>query len=366
MAYDMKSYGKTLNSTQAEKLIKSRSSDYNQEIKDLMAAHGIVNIRANNQMYSKFSRIPIIDPYNNMTVTREYLFFTKPDLHLINTTNGKIANSLQYYSFFNDAIDRYKPVCEQLQISTRGINPRYTASGQRIRSPFINLLSNTVQSELELPDIESSNDQETGANVYGTKIYYRGNSYPSDQDCSFSLEFEDTKYLEVYMFFKIYDEYCRYKNMGLIDFDYEDRSDNDDERWINYVKNKVLHDQFSVYKFVVGEDGMTLIYWAKYTGVYPTGVPRSALSSMNNNEGQKLTVNFKAQFIRDMDPIILSDFNNVALNSGTFNNGDLPLFNTDSHHMEGDWASMPYIATVKYNDETLTDKMTRYRLLWKR
>ena len=357
-------YGKTLQNF-SNKTTFTNYSDYNHEIRDIMASQGIVNVRRDNKLYNKFSRIPNIDPYNNMSVTREYLFFTKPDLHLLNTTNGKIANSLQYYSFFNDAVERYKPVCEQLQLSMLGVNGTYTANGNKIFSPFINLLSNTVQSELDLPDIEAEHDQETGANVYGTKISYRGNSYPSDQECSFSLEFEDTKYLEVYMFFKIYDEYCRYKNMGLIEFDYSNDPNNDDIRWINYTINKVLHDQFSIYKFVVGEDGMTLIYWAKYTGVYPTGVPRSALSNMNNNEGQKLTVNFKAQFVRDMDPMILSDFNTVALNSRDYLQ-ELPLFNKDKLHIEGEWASMPYIKAVSYKDETLVDKMTRYRLLWKK
>lgn len=355
-------YSKTLRDFPNRNILNPNNSD----VRALMMANGIYDKRENDRMYNYFLRIPAMDPYNAVTVTHEYLFFTKPDLHLMNS-NGKVATSLAKYPFFIDAVDRYKPVCEQLQLSckrntsSRGSNLDLSAS----KNPFATLLSNTVKSELELPGIESENDQETGANVYGTKITYRGNSYTSDQDCSFSLEFEDTKYLEVYMFFKIYDEYCRYKNMGLIEFT---DPEGEDLIWVNYTLNKVLHDQFSVYKFVVGEDGMTLLYWAKYTGVYPTGVPRDAFSNMNNEEGQRLTVNFKAQFVRDMDPIILSEFNNVALNdtNNYSHRGNLPLFDQNRHHIDGTWSIMPYIARVDYRDETTADKMTRYRLLWKR
>ena len=304
---------------------------------------------------TKFRRYPGADPFNAMTVTQEYLFFTKPDLHLMNQSTGKVADSLKTYPFFVDAVDRFRPICEQLQLSMSS-KIRFTNN----RHPFMPILSNTVTSTLELPDIEAENEQETGANVYGTKITYRGNSYPSDQECSFSLEFEDTKYLEVYMLFKIYDEYCRYKNMGLIDI--TNRSD--DQRWLNYTINKVLHDQFSIYKIVVGEDGMTIIYWAKYTGVYPTGVPRSAMSDMTNSEGQKITVNFKAQFVRDMDPYILSEFNNIALSSGFYDNrADLPLYSKTLGTIDGRWASVPYIHQL--NNLSTEQKVGKYILGWK-
>ena len=355
------SYGPTL-STFKDK--NNTLIENDAEIRALMAAHGIQNKRENNLMYNKFSRIHAIDPYNAMTVTREYIFFTKPDLHLFNLKNGKIATSLSNYAFFQDAIDRYKIVCEQLQSSITKISNTETRNRN---CPFITLLSNTVTSELELPDIEAENELETGANVFGTKISYRGNSYPSDQEHTFSLEFEDTKYLEVYMFFKIWDEYCRYKNLGLIELNPSDSSD--DARWIDYTWRKILHDQIAVYKFVVGEDGSTLTYWAKYTGVYPTNVPRSALSNMNNSDGQKLTVNFKAQFVRDMDPVILGDFNTVALGNNSYNRyGRLPIFNSVYHNFEGSWAEIPYIGQIENrNGETLSpvEKLTKYKLLWK-
>ena len=356
-------FGKTLSNFPKRSGIRPNDS----EIQAILNSRGVYNKREMD-WYNKFVRIPGADPYNAMTVTHEYLFFTKPDLHLLNINTGRIANFLTPYTFFIDAVDRYKPICEQLQLSMTNNSNSYTKS----KNPFMTILTNSVTSGLDLPGIESENDQETGVNVYGTKISYRGNSYTSDQDCSFSLEFEDTKYLEVYMLFKIYDEYCRLKNMGMLELTpagkaSSDSQNDDDTIWINYTLKKILHDQFSIYKFVVGEDGMSIIYWARYTGVYPTGVPRDAFSDMTNENGQKLTVNFKAQFVRDMDPIILSDFNRIAISNSYYENlNDLPLFNQDAGIMDGRWSSMPYVAESKRAYGNIdTHNMSKYKLLWK-
>jgi hypothetical protein len=230
------------------------------------------------------------------------------------------------------------------------------------------ILSNSITSELEVPDLESENDQETGANVYGTKITYRGNSYTADQDLSFSIEFEDNRYLEVYMLFKIYDEYCRYKNLGLIQLDL---SDTEDSVWVNYTFNKVLHDQFAIYKFITADDGMTILYWGKYTGVYPTGAPRGSFSSMSGQDGQKHTVQFKAQFFRDMDPITITEFNKLCDKMSY--SGELPLYNSDEHRINGEWAVSPYIVNTSldsrgYEKRNLSDidKLTQYQLRWRK
>lgn len=361
----MESYGSTLKGLGNDEFLRNQEinrkqyEEFNVDIRKIMNASGVYNKREMD-WYHKFVRIHGADPFNAMGLTKEYLFFTKPDLHILNTNTGEVADSLASFSFFEDAVQRYRPVCEQLQWSI------YSNKSARRQMPFATILSNSVTSNLELPDIESENDQETGANVYGTKITYRGNSYTSDQDCSFSLEFEDTKYLEVYMFFKIYDEYCRLKNMGLIELDWHN---NDDLRWINYTYNKILHDQFSIYKIVVGDDGSSIVYWSKYTGVFPTGVPRSAMSEMDNGGGQKLTVNFKAQFVRDMDPVILAEFNRLAgANVDTFKyKKDIPLYDSTNKIINAEWASMPYIYARK--DESVASELynlTKYQLRWKR
>ena len=173
--------------------------------KKLVNAAGIYN-RDQIEWYTKFNRFGFIDPYNALLSTREYIFITKPDLHIFDggepsKLNPEIANM----PIFKDALKRYNKVLQQLQYSTIGNI-----------SPFANLLTNSVTNNLDLPGISVSSDIETSENIYGTKMFYRKASFSSDEDFEFNLEFQDTKFLEVYMFFKLYDEYERKKYYGAI------------------------------------------------------------------------------------------------------------------------------------------------------
>ena len=47
------------------------------------AASGLVN-RIDMNWYNRFARTPPLDPFTANTTTREYIFITKPDLHLFN------------------------------------------------------------------------------------------------------------------------------------------------------------------------------------------------------------------------------------------------------------------------------------------
>ena len=92
-------------------------------------------------------------------------------------------------------------------------------------------------SNLSIPSI-SSESIETPVNMYGVGYSYRGSSEASDDNPTFSLEFKDTKYLDVYMYFKAYEEYETLKHHGVIKpSDY-------------YIVNRILHEQFCIYKFI--------------------------------------------------------------------------------------------------------------------
>lgn len=293
------------------------------DIKTLIQANGIYD-RYQMDWYNKFSRFGILDPYNTLTRTKEYVFITKPDLCILNS-NGGISNVLSNNAFFVDAVRRYKNVAAQLQSSYS------TRSG-----PFMTMLSNALTSTLEIPGINAEMI-DTAANIYGTKISYRGTSHKSDEDHDFSLEFEDTKYLDVYMLFKMYDEYEKLKWRGAIDF-----TKAESDRWQNYIINKVLHDQVTMYKFIVADDGSRIVYWARVTGCTPTSIPREAVSDMQDPVQQKLTVGWKGHFVRDMDPVIISQFN-ILVKQYVLGRSELPLYNTEAHAMDGRWAAMPYV-----------------------
>lgn len=314
------------------------------DINNLLMANGIYD-RYTMNWGKKFSRFGVIDPHNALTATKEYVFITKPDLCLVDTSSGNIHNLLKNNPFFVDAIARYGDVVRQLQNSF-SFND----------GPFMAMLSNSLTSTLDVPGI-TSEMIESASNVMGTKISYRGTSYKSDEDYDFNLEFEDTRHLDIYMLFKMWDEYEKLKWNGRLQF-----NNNDSQRWVNYIVNKVLHDQVTMYKLVVDQDGSRLVYWARITGCVPTSIPRDAFSDMTNTDVQKLTVGWRGHFVRDMDPVILSHFNILVKNMAS-GRADLPLYNVSEHCMDGRWATTPYIerrtTSSSYNNKY------EYFLKWK-
>ena len=287
---------------------------------------------------TKFYRLKRIDPYYRVEGAIEYLFFTKPDLNLVNTshtitdgrdgygslTTGEIqANSIQGTSGslegdfktmilgqgsgpfgVGTSVVPYFHMLKDLgyeqtfvDLSSSYIRPNCESAD---RCPFIRILSNRKTSNMDIPDI-SVEDLETSQNLYGFKLHYPLSSLKSDEDMEFSIDFEDTQYLEVYHLFKAWDLFRRLKWLG-ITFPKKE-----------YIENKILCDHISVFKFLVDVDGETLLYWAKATGVYPKSISRSAFSEMGKDGALNINVTFKVSgWFEDMDPIILEDFNHLV------------------------------------------------------
>lgn len=271
-----------------------------------------VNLFSENEQdfIHKRYRYGVLNAYQGLNTTREFLFFTKPDLNIIippNTKGSPASNIvsisgkkidykkylngvLQNYPFWEELVKRYPGVVECLQSSLHLGN---------VVDPFNHLLENMVQSTIDVPGL-SAELQETPSNMYGVNYTYRGSSEASDDGFDFSLEFKDTKYLHVYNFFKAYEEYETLKHHGVIG------------PWKQYIIDKILHDQYSIYKFVVGEDGETLVYYAKYYGVKSKSLPRDVFNSNTFDNGLSYSIDFNAAFVEDMNPMILTDFNQLS------------------------------------------------------
>ena len=328
--------------------------------------------------FNKFSRYGYIDPTHELvTGAREYLFFSKPDLNLVyndNTINPQLSN----VPFFNDAFNKYKLSYYALQQTYSSSSVIVNGTSIDLNNKYINILSNMVTSSLDLSDISAS-DVTGNQNLYQVNTSYREGSLASDLQYDFSLEFKDTKYLDVYMLFKIYDEYNRYKYMREIvpvRFD--------------YIFNKIYPEALSIWKVIVDDTGR-IMYWAKATGCTPMSLPRGSISNIEGNI--KFTVNWKAQFIRDMDPINLTEINYLTARSiglvggpklmtrlldnvewlpniipGYGNNGEMIEMNNTT------WAGYPMIVMskcgdvmnlpVRTGDIADTDKNAFYRLVW--
>lgn len=332
------------------------NSEFMTGVNHILQASGLYN-RADIAWYEKFNRFGCIDPYNALgTGSREYLFFTKPDLHITEPGEEALNPELSTNPFFTELKGRYSSVIGQLQKSSQ-----YSS-----KNPFMALLSNSVKNTLELPGV-SANTIDTPANIYGTSYSYRGWGYSSDEKVSFSLEFEDTKYLELYHFFKAYEEYERLKHIGQVSPPNIDKAPVVNGYCMDYyTRTKRLHDQFAIYKFIVEDDGETIVYYAKLWGVYPKSVPRDSFSDIKNDGSLVYAIEFDAAFVDDENPTILTDFNELTYDF-IKNTKDLPIYNTSKRIIDGRWAAMPVITKVNKDANWLGPQSMNYtyKLKWR-
>ena len=351
MAYDV--FGQNyengnfvINSTNGER----RGFISSDDMRNVLATNGLF-ANEDIQLYQKFNRYGYSNPFNE-TDNREYLFFTKPDLNIFKTDGTsstrqynalELNNALKNIPIFTDAVQRYKPSLTQLQSSVNSLG--------NISSPFMTILTNTVTSRLDLPNI-SADVSESSSNMYTTAIQYRSHSLKSDNGYDFTLSFTDTKYLDVYMMVKLYDEYIRLQKAGTV----SPRK--------TYIVNSILSEQFSIYKFIVGVDGETILYFAKLTGVFFTDVPRGEFGDPGK-DGFKYSISFHAQFVEDSNPAILSDFNLLTRRIGTIKatNGNMikgvsfsegeeissPVY-TPGIGVNNSWVNSPYIVRINNGD----------------
>ena len=113
-----------------------------------------------------------------------------------------------------------------------------------------------------------------------------------------------------------------------------------------------------MFKFIVEDDMETIIHYSKYIGVYPKEVPLTTFSNLEDNV-IKHTVEFHAQFVEDMEPAIINDFNKLtsSYRSGTRNS---PVYDKDLHHINNEWVKIPYIESFKYKNSN----RKQYKLKW--
>ena len=322
-----------------------------------LALHGSNLFQKNEiDLYNNIYRFGLYNPFGTVTNAREYLFFTKPDLNIIKRDDltgsftTKDSNGLLATNVLNDQLANiafWDELKNERDNTVRMLQNSY--------SPGWNmLLQNSVISNLEIPEVEGT-AIDSPVNDYGVGFQYRGTSEASDDSLDFSLEFKDTKWLDVYYFFKTYEEYEVLKHHGIV------------SPWKGYMVNRILHDQFAIYKFMVGDDMETIIYWGKLYGVMPMNLPRNVFSSADFSNGLSYTISFKAAFYEDMRKEIIDDFNNLGkwFNTKVGNPGGTYQYETynDDTGM-GDYRPAKSAYIKKYNHPDSPTNWV-YKLKWK-
>lgn len=271
--------------------IDAIGNEQNENYRGMYHAAGLYR-RDEIDLFSGRYRFGVVNPYESLGNCKQYLFFTKPDLNIYprDDDTGIPSSSLHSYlatdSFWTELERKYPQILQNLQLS---LNPK---------DPFNHLLGNMVQSNMEVPSM-SADMVETPNNMYGVGYQYRGSSEAGDDSFDFSLEFKDTRYLPVYKYFSAIEEYQKAKHHGRI------------RPWIPYIEDKILYDQIAVFKFLVDEDGETIVYYGKAYGVKSKNLPREIFSNDTFDNGISYSIDFNAAFYRDK-PFVLNEFNNLS------------------------------------------------------
>jgi len=215
------------------------------------------------------------------------IFMTTPSMNIFNSS-GKVFDTLtagnQLFSLMEE-IDPY--ILKQLQYSGGGST-----------STFIKLATNRFKG-ITLKDftLETVNEYE---NYYGwQQILPKTTVQNYTAESSLNVNFSETKNLDITKLFYSWICYMEATRYGL-------HEPSEDAR-----VNRILDFTSSLYFFLLDFDMRTILYWCKYTGIFPTNVPLGNLimSDITSRGPIDTSITFAYQYKEELNPQVLFDFN---------------------------------------------------------
>lgn len=249
-------------------------------------------------------------PNLNKILTKSYghVFFMRPDLNIVKPQGGNDVMEL------NDNVNT-DPLFNYVQSNNPSVIrnlSRYGYSGHF----FSMMLSNAAKS-ITLQD-EALKSDTYGDTWTGHKIPYGKHNTDSISASTFDVTYEDDNNLSIYQLHKLWIEY--------ISRVYRGRICASDEN----IRLKCIDYATSVYYFLCAEDFETIIFWAKYTGVFPSNTPSATVGSWNRESPMRLPeyqITYQYAFKEEYNPFLFTEFNNMSstLTQSYVNNYDTNL-----------------------------------------
>ena len=277
-------------------------SNYQDIANAIQTINGIINTPIHSAQYEvmhnhalrAFNMHKISIPGTNLTKAFPRVFFTRPDIHIRSDkrdSKNNIINpgALDVKDPWFTYMDKNDPLL--LRLLTKNYSPKHDFN------PF---LSNESKS-FDLSD-EKLDTMDHGETFTGWKVKYGKHTIGSKTSGSFTVSYDETRKLEIYKMHKAWIDYISKVYRGEL-------QPNDDN-----MRNMVLDYACSVYYFLCAEDGETVIFWSKYTGVFPTSIPSGQFDWPENDivKNPKCSIEYDYAWKEDMNPLILTDFNKNA------------------------------------------------------
>ena len=305
------------------------------KVHNMLQKWGTTGITSSEVM-DNFSRFYAIYPDMEMPADlKSYIFITRPELNLTADSGGvRLANQpsirlsedniydnrLQYLAAMNPEI---------MYMLTEDYNNDHQ---------FIPYLQGRAES-LQLPDYQIRTS-EFAVPFYSYKFNYPTVTNESITGGTFDVAFREDVDLRITKMFQF---------------------------WIYYMdavmKNKmkptrehVLDNSYdfmcSVYEIITDPGSERILFWAKYTGCYPTSVPISNLShNLRSTAENKVNITFNYMMVEAMEPRVITDFN---LNAGSSTSDDNfeDIYDYDFGMVGSDLVSRPGIVLAE-NEHSL-------------
>ncbi len=259
--------------------------------KNLNVANGSGYNSIITAMFNVADRYKVPFTEHQLSKTYSYVFFTRPDLNIMNgnVLTAQVLNDPLYYFLHKNNRNILKTLTSDFSSS----------------HDFNMFLSNRAES-FEVSD-EFIKTVEHGETFTGYKVQYGTSNIESRTAGTISISYTDDKEYTIYKMHKAWVDYISRIYRG----DFVPRSD--------YRYKKILDYACSIYYFVCGEDGETILFWTKYFGVFPTNIPSSASSWAKGNllKTPNYNITYAYAFKEDFTPLTLAEFNVNSKASGT-------------------------------------------------
>ena len=285
-----------------------------------------------------FDRLYSVYLESEIDSIRQYIFIVRPDLNIIDkngnvikTATGGIHQSSspsndQFFLYMNKKYPHMLRNLSSTGYSGHAFIPFLVGRSESLQFPDYTLKDYSIEqpySGYKQPYASHANDSKTGGN--------------------FEISFRDDKEYRIHKMFQAWTYYID----GVTTNKFAPKT--------KYIVNNEMDYATSVYCITCKADGESIIYWAKYTGAYPTNSPNSDLSfNLRGEAPNKCSIPFSYFKQEVLDPLILVDFNINAGVKSPRNQRYIPMYRADSFNKIGLTGKKDSngVSTIKFNKST--------------
>lgn len=284
----------------------------------------------NDDLFKKFNRFKINFPDYNLAKSYAYVYFTRPDLNITNDLNSDLHSQVSTDPYFSDIWFTNSNIIKAL---TKNYDYGHSFH------PFLSNISGSFEVSDEIIKTE-----EVGENFVGFKVIYGKNNHESLTAGTFNMTFVDDRQLTIFKTNKLWTEYISKCFKGMLVPKKE------------YKRERILDYACSVYYFLCAEDGETIIYGHKYTGVFPTNAPASITSWSKGSHlnTPEVTIQYAYSFRESMNLLTLAEFN---LQSKSLPKKVANIYNSQLGMTGNTFSGPPFVEILKDASGKITYKL---------